>query len=641
MPMNCIALTNKRILCGSDSGYVFRVQADSLVQLQVGRPSSIEDLVFGESYGLLCGGEGLLARSVDHGASWELLEAPLPMRYHCAAITGDTCYIAGSGGFVFVSHNQGSEWQVLLRKNRTPIEDLAIDNGRVCLLTSDGEIEMWEADHWRPVAKSPWGDGHFVIPCDTPGESGWLLGGSAGRVCWLSEAGGLEQEAPVVRLDRYTSLTSAIKRGNQVVMAGSWGLLAAWVPGEVELPWRLEHDLFGVDAPIASEAELVLLADAEELDTLAVYADSLVDKGPRYLYSVIDTPPRSSESATRMRQLIGSFFRGKSLGVSGQAVVAVDLDPRGGFEEATVLSVIPQSMGLESNALEVIHGMSFTPGFVEEHIVPSRILQRLSFTPEQTQGRKWYLGESELGGGLDTLLAQAPRPGLISDVKTLLKRMSFPMRARRFHWEGETIVSYRLHADGHISHGETLWESPEEYEFGRHALSIVEKLEQDLSGDASLPAGYCYLLVQHLRFDQKGKQKARKEHLGPEYFVETLLALQIPEGSSYVEALPDIALLIKEYGLAVGNPGDQHLDARVILAPDGGLMDVYLNPEGVGMPQEDLDLLHDLMLLFTWGFCNRDDGRSELADTVRVNFDPAVLDTTGCRIRPLFIDVEF
>ena len=640
-----ISRSPQGIFCAGDSGKVARVQGDSLVYLDLDESRRVEALAFAGSFGLLCGAEGLLARTLNAGLDWEILEAPLPMQFRCLTLTDSICYVAGNGGFVFCSYDAGSSWERIPRADRKSVQDLFFGASGLHVLTIDGRVEQHQQEGWRTLASTPWGDGNFLLPLQMDGIEGWLVGGSAGRLCWVPSGEGEAQEPLTIRLDRYSSLIAALPRQQEILLAGSWGLLATWESLPQSLPQRVEHDLFGVEAAEIPEAELVLDEDALSLqDSLEQLVDSLGQAGPRYLFSMMDTPPQSTESATRMRQLVSSFYRAKALGVYGQAVVAVDLDYRGALENAQVLSTVPAHLGLEENALEVVRGMSFSPGFVEGKIVPARILQRIQFLPAKNQNRKWYLGEVELDGGVDTLLTAAPVPGLSSDIKKLLKKMSFPLRARRYHWQGEAIVQYRLHADGSITDAQTLWEEPEDYEFGRHALSILEKLEQDISGERQLPEGYCYHLIQHLRFDQKGKRKARREDLGPEYFVETLFSEQLPAESTYQDALPDIALLIEEYGLPVGEPGTQQIEATVVLAPDGGLMDVTLNLTSAaeaGISEDNLQLLRDLMLLFTWGYTEPDEDGGGSADTVRVQFDPAALDTTGARIRPLFEDVEY
>ncbi len=649
LALTCLAFAGRsgnrvgRFFCAGDSGRVFIAEGEELRRIDLRDRRRVLDLGFADGEGLLCGDLGLVARSFDAGLSWEILEAPLPMRFRCLLLQSGRWWIGGAGGFLYYSDDRGSSWARRERDDFTPLVSIREDGRSITVALADGRIErLTGGKTWEELCRTPWLDAEFLQPWPSAeSPRGWLAGGSGGRLYWHPiHAGDDLPDGRALRLDAYSSICCSGLREGDVLLGGAWGLLANFDPAVEEQPERIRHDLFGLREQIPEEAEQV----AEE-DSLAVsqVPDSLLaeDQGPRILFNLLDTEPRPNDPPTRLRQLVQSYNRAGMLQVPGFAVLMLDLDSRGRITRHEILDEYPLNLGYGGYAVEVTRSLTFKPAFLEGQMVPSRILYRVHFPLKRDRREPWFVDEGELPPLLDSLIRLNPRPFSRHAAKAMTKKMGFPRKAKRHFWNAEAVVQYDLHPGDSIGARKALWETPAEFQVGEHALEVLDKLDIGLPDSLRLGENQLLRVIQRMRFDRKKYKRAAKEIRKGFRFQEVLFSVVLVDSSRYIEGLRDLALVAEDFlGSSTGN---SEVELELHMAGDGRLLNALpAVAEGAedGIDEQALETLRSLAVFFSWGHPEKADDADDL-DTLRVRFDPRPPDPGKSRIEPLFQDVLY
>jgi photosystem II stability/assembly factor-like uncharacterized protein len=643
--LHCVAVSGGgRVICAGDSGRVLLLEPDRARPLRLGDGRAVQAIGFVGETGLLAGDEGLLARSRDGGRSWELLDAPLPMRFRCLRLETGRWWLAGAGGLLLHSEDEGASWSRWREPRRRAIVALAAGDGpgRILALTIDGRLAFADgAGIWEEAGRLPAGEGFSLEawPADAP--EGWLAGGARGELLWLPRSGD-PQTIPIPG-DRWSTLPALLARPDRLVLAGNWGLLAVLDPLRDDAPLRLEHDLFGTrEAPgAAAEDRMEPEAAVAELPPDSLPA---LDEG-RWLLNLLETDPRLSTPPTRLRQLLSSYNQARPTGIHGTVVLGVDIGSGGAVEDMIVLDEWPTGLGFGRWALDVAAQFSYTPGFAEGRMVPSRTIQRLFFEGDQRQGSSWLAGEGGLPGMMDSLLAVGHKPQSGLEPKRLVRELGFPQAARRFFWEGRVTAEFRLDASGAVHDPVVLWESVEGYGFGEHALGVLPELRLAWPEELSADPNRMLRVIQRLNFDRKRYKRAQRAEREGFRFVETLLATVEPDSAEYAPGAGQLVWLAAQFFGEERVRAWPPLEAQVELGGDGRVHDCRLLPLEAADAADppDLDALRSLALYFTWGRFRADTEADRRTVTARIDFSAARggLDAAPPSLRPLFEDVSY
>lgn len=625
--LHCLAVAGDgRVVCGGDSGRVLALRPDGARPQRLDDERSVQAIAFRGDEGLLAGAAGLLAASEDGGRSWTKLESPLPMRFRCVLLEEGRWWAGGAGGYLFHSEDRGRSWTRLREPEGSALVALAPsgESGRPAALTLDGRVGLMGLDGtWRALGALEDAEG-FSLAAWPPGRpAGWLAGGSGGRLLWLGADGGTL--GPTLPEDSWSAVQALLARPDRLLLAGSWGLFGDFDPLGDGIPRRIEHDLFGGAAEVealaddARPAAEELASDESPLDTVAV-----LTTGPRRLSNLLETDPRLSTPPTRLRQLLSSYNFARPTGVTGAVVLAVDVGARGEVEAVTVLDHWPDGLGFDLSGLDAAAQFSYTPAFADGAMVPSRVIQRLFFESDPRQGDAWIAGEGVLNAGIDTLLAKLPPPRIELEPKKLVRRMSFPREAKRYFWEGDVVLDYRLNAAGEILDAAVLHESVPDHGFGRHALEVLPDLDPAWPEGLEPAPDRSLRVLQRLRFDRKRYKRPAHEMEKGFRFVETLLSAVEIDSVEYEPGREQLVWLAARFFGEEAVRAWPELEANVELGADGRVHECQLSPvEPALVAMPELEALRGLALLFTWGRIRASSESDRATVRVRVDFSQA------------------
>lgn len=611
LPLHCAVLWDGGLTCAGDSGRVFRVSEGKIRRAALRDHRAVRDLSCDGAAGLLGGDEGLLARSLDGGRSWDTLAAPLPMRFGSVLCRSGIWWAGGAGGRLFISTDQGRGWEAL-EALPAPVADLAAAaEGAVVALDRQGGVTLLGPGWRRLLGRAQVGEAHSLVAV----THGWAVGGEAGRISQLDTLTGLWRTG---RLPVNTVLGALTARGQDLLMGGAWSTMAIW-RGAEDSPVLLSHSLTRqVDLPEAAEGQELAVSDSAGTQNAAGGAGE--EGRPRYFQNVLETDTRCTTPPTRMRQLLRSYDNSRWLGVTGRAMLAVDVSAGGELDSLMVLDEWPAGVGIGQQARQLASGLTFTPGFRKSGMVRSRMLLPVVFAGSESDYISWASGASAAGALLDSVTAGLPRAASPLAPKALVKAMGFPRKAKRFVWEGEAVVEYRLRGDT-IEAGRVLWESEAKYGFGAHALEVLPDLRMTLPDSARSAPGDRLRVVQQLRFDRKRYKHAAKEMEQGFRFSDVKLTLAEEDSVRYAPGLSQLEWLLNEFQGGAG-PGDwPELDLELVLRHDGRVHDFHAVPRDSSARRVDAEALRGLAILFTWGHPRA--ATEDKTDTLAVRWKPA------------------
>lgn len=588
--LHCAVWWDEALVCAGDSGRVLRAEGNRVGRVQLPDLRAVRAISRRGRLGLLGGDEGLLARSLDAGAHWDTLAAPLPMRFHAVLCQDSLWWAGGAGGRLFRSADRGLHW---LEAERLPsaVADLAeAPDGSLRVLEKSGALSALEAGGLRPLGKAEVGQARRLSPA--PG--GWAVGGEGGKLAILDEAAG---EWSVQSLPEPTVISGLLPWKGGLLLSGAWNTLAVWQP-DGEGPRLLRHSL-SVARP--AQEEEVAAAAAAAADSLPREAESEVaeESGARYFQNVLDTDTRCTTPPARQKQLERSLNHMRWLGVSGHVMLVLDVGSRGQLDSIQVLDEWPSGLGLGDQARRLAEGLTFTPGFRKSGMVRSRLLFPVVLPSQAADHLGWAKGESAATQLLDSLMARMPLPRSPLSPKALVKALGFPRKAKRFIWEGQAVLEYELGAAGPVN-PRVLWESDEQYGFGKHALQVLPKLDMRLPDSLALAPGDHLLVTQKLSFDRRQYRRAVKAVAEGVPFSQVLSAVARPDSARYEPGLQQLEWLLNDFQTAEA-AGWPELELELVLRHDGRLQDFKAVARAeTGSPLET-ETLRSLALLFTWG----------------------------------------
>jgi hypothetical protein len=535
------------------------------------------------------------------------------MRFSAVLCRPEAWWAGGAGGRLFTSTDEGGTWRAL-ESLPSAVADLATGPGATtAALDREGRIFLLEADGRRELGRAAVGRAHSLAAV----AGGWAVGGEGGRVALLDTLTGQWRAG---RLPQPTVLDALAARDGDLLMAGAWGTLAVWRAGD-EAPRPLRHSLTRyVEATPAAAAGDALAALADSLAVPAAHPDSVAAAGPRYFQNVVDTDTRCTTPPTRMRQLERSYDQTRWLGVTGRAMLAVDVGADGKLDSLFLLEEWPAGVGVGRQALQLGAALTFTPGFRKSGMVRSRMLLPVLFSGSESDYLSWAAGRGAGGGLLDSLLADMPRAFTQLPPKALVKAMGFPRKAKRFVWEGEAVVEYALAGDS-ISRGRVLWESEAKYGFGAHALEILPRLHMALPEGVGLAPGDHLRVAQRFRFDRKRYRRAAREAEEGFRFTEVLLSVVEADSARYQPGLSQLEWLLNDFQGQATLADWPEMDLTVVLRHDGRVHDFRAVPRPGGSRQVDEEALRGLAVLFTWGHPRAT--TEDKADTLAFTWKPA------------------
>ncbi len=597
--LNAIAFSGRTVVVG-DSGRVYIVQRDSLRRVELDSAGSIAALRFNGGEGWLAGEKGLLARSMDGGRSWTRQAPPVKARFLALEFHEGDWYLAGTGGFLFRSRTAGS-WERIPRRSYSDLVALRSDPRGLLVLAEDGWLQRLEPDgSWTTLNEPGWGEAW----CLERWTGGWLIGGSEGRIKVFHE--GLAAEDT---LDRTLLFTSALAEPGRVLLSGSRGVLAAWSLADAELV-EIGNSLGALSESPEEELpadSLEVPADSLRIDLVAqVSADT-----SRYLFSYLDLPPGFADNQGKVDRLLRNYNRSRFLEQPGFVVMALDIGPRGRLERSLVLDEYPVGLGLKDYAIEVVNSLNYSPGSLAEELVPGRLLFSLHFPVFRSNLDPWYANGADGDPFLDSLMGDRQRITSALDPKKLVKRLSFPRKAKRFHWAGETLLRVAIDSSGALVEQEVLLEDPEGYDFAEHALEQLPELALQAGGVPG--AGWIQRGYLQLRFDRKRYKKARKEVEKGFAFVEDRYSWVLRDTASYrTDLLAGVCQAFFKENQPVGEA-----ELSLVLGHDGLPVYTQLAPADTSFGAEAVETIEILAQLLTWGYPS-DLERGDHSDTLRV-----------------------
>jgi hypothetical protein len=649
LAFNCLCepdIYRKSLICAGDSGRIFRVLPSSLERIDFNDQREIIDIeILPDGFGLLCGSKGLLAKSLNYGKSWDVLEAPLPMRFHTIGFDGFSWWIAGSGGFVFRSDDLAKSWQRVPRKDFRAVVDLEIINRSVYVLLNDGRVEYYNPDgSWKLIGQTPWFDANFIFPAKSADlTDAILVGGSAGRMCWFSLDGRDSDFAEIPRLDSWTDLNSVTTRGDSLIICGAWGMLASYNPQRSPDLHKIQHALFGM-------AALVQQYDSTQAGTDSLHVpielftelDSVNLDINRYMASYLDTPPRHTDAPTRFSQLLNSYNIARNLNINGIAYLMLDIDRVGKVENVWLIDEYPQGLGFGKSAQDVASSMMFTPGFVDGKPVLSRIMVKLPFVAKSKRNN-WYDDFTGFEQRIDTLLQIQLKPYSQHDMKELVKEMGFPRKAKRNRWAGWAIVEYDYFPNDSIARVESLTDSDEKYDFGAHVQDIIRNLEISLPSSLELSTGHMLRTAHKFDFDRKRYKKLKRAKKDGFKFEEALYSYQLTQECSIQKSMPELLWVWTQFYPDLDWDAIAELNFEIKLKGDGTILDLKINQlqkSEYELDQETLDVLATLALQFAWIYPAFNIQVDETRDVI-IPFNPQEISTEPVLLPPHFEGVVF
>lgn len=615
LPLHCAALVEGRLACAGDSGRVYLVAEGRARRAALPDRRTVRDLSFLGATGLLGGDAGLLARSMDGGRSWDTLAAPLPMRFNSVLVHGQGWWVGGAGGRLFHSLDAGLHWQPRERLSAAVTDLAPAGADRVAVLDRAGGLHLEGPGGRRSLGRAPLDQAHSLAAV----QDGWAVVGDGGRVARLDTVSGTWRAG---RLPLPAALPALAVRDSDLLLGGAWSTLARWRDGE-EQPMVLRHTL-----TTAAAVELVAVAvEDQAADSVIVDAAAVAQgagDGRRYFQNSLDTGTRCTTPATRLQQLERSYDNTRWLGLSGRAMLALDVGADGGLDSILVLDEWPAGLGVGDQARQLAAGLTFTPGFRGSSMVASRMIFPVVFPGSEADYLAWARGERAAGALLDSLVALLPRAASSLPPKALVKAMDFPRKARRYVWEGQAVVEYRLTAEGEVRQPRKLWESEAKYGFGDHAVAVLPKLRMALPAGVGLAPGDHLRVVQRLNFDRKRYGQAAREEAKGFRFAPVLVSLAESDTARYGPGLAQLEWLLNDF-LGEESGGEwPELELNLVLRHDGRLHSFSATPATDGRPL-DTAVLRSLAIQFTWG---RPLARkAEQLDTLALRWQPARFST--------------
>lgn len=621
--LHCAQWWDGALVCAGDSGLVLRVEDGKVRPRRLPGGRVVRALAVRGDVGLVGGDEGLLARSLDGGARWDTLAAPLPMRFHAVCVRGEDWWAGGAGGRLFRSVDQGGSW-TLAERFPTAVADLREVPGGLAVLERSGALRVGLPGSWREWEAAPVGEAQRLAPA--PG--GWAVGGEAGRLALLDT---LDGRWTVETLDPPTVLAGLLPWKEGLLASGAWSTLALWHPERpglerVQVAGRRTGDPEGAGGDSTPRPEVDLAAleagGSGTLDTNLVAANA-----PRHFQNVLDTDTRCTTPPTRLRQLERSFNPMRWLPVDGRVMLALDVAATGSLDSIHVLDEWPAGLGLGDQAKRLARSLTFTPGFAKGRMVPSRMLYPVHLPSSREDHEAWARGDASGSQTLDSLLRQQAKPYSPLPPKGLVKAMGFPRRAKRFVWEGAAVVQYDLRGDGTVERPAVAWESEGGYGFGDHAVEVLPKLRMSLPDSLRLAPGDHLKVTQRLRFDRRRYSRPAKAEEEGFRFAEVLAAVEAPDSTRYDPGLEQLEWLLNDFAKPTSGEWPE-LALELAFRPDGRVGHFTARTTGPG--ELDLEILRSLAVLFTWG-------RPAADDTLRMAWRPRVFAADSSN-RPASLD---
>jgi outer membrane biosynthesis protein TonB len=611
LAFQCADWSDGALVCAGDSGRVIRVSGSKVLTRAGVDGRTVRDVSMSGSMGLLGGDEGLLAWSSDGGRSWRECEAPLPMRFSAVLIHGDEWWAAGAGGRIYRSPDRGAHW-LLASRAPASIVDLEAALGKsVVALDCDGGLRQVSAIGERSLGDLSLDAASLPVRCTdlVPVEGGWMVSGDGALLARLDTLGG--QWTRLSAAPSSTTLTAMVNAGSGIIAAGSWSSVFVWSLGDPaprQLTRFLEPEIKEVRA---DDAGLAARDSSAPLNSPSTTADSLTQvqaattptsapSGRRFYQNALDTEIRCSTPPTRMRQLERSYNGTRWLGISGSALVVLDISSAGSLDSAFVVDEWPSGLGIGAQALDLAKSLTFTPGFRGASAVPGRMLMPITFPQVDADFQSWAKGDGQAGAVIDSLCALLPRAKVDMDPKALVKLMDFPRKAKRYTWEGQAVVEYHMGANGEMSRGRVLWDSEPKFAFGEHALEISAKVKLGLPAELVPAAGDHLRVVQRFVFDRKRYDRARKEAGRGFEFAPVLLSVVEADSSRFDPGLQQLEWLLNDFSGSDSAKVWPELDMTVVLRQNGTPFSVAMRPMGTETPP-DAATLQSLALSFTWG----------------------------------------
>jgi hypothetical protein len=606
-----------------------------------GEGEALHALAFFDERLFAVGDAGTLLFSQDSGEQWTRLSSPLPLRWTTAAMSDKKLFIAGVGGFLFESVDLGESWKQLPWPNRSafvqliagedasPYELLALDAmGRLDAPHRQNPV-LSNREFDAPMAQTPWLDAYSLTPLKSDADAGWLIGGSKGRALWIST----ELDTLLFQAQAWAPLLIGSPNQGQLLLAGGSGYLANFHP---ELGFeRIEHDLFGQDELVETPS-----AEATSEDLQFQTEDRPPYEGPRYLFSALDNPPACTTAPTRLRQLKNANHPAKEFGLGARVHLAFDLDEMGRLQSTVLVSESPEGFGFGQAAIELAQSLTFTPGFAEEGPVSSRMLYRVNFSPMMKKRQSWLEGKRQLASDTDSLRRLLPFPETALGLEKLVKKMSFPPKAKRFLWEGDVILSYRLQPDGEVFASTVLVDKVNQYDFSKHALAILPKLKMQWPDSLRACQNRVVDVVQKFCFHRKLYKRPEKAQSKGFRFEEVLLAVPVPDSLNYDSAIDQLLHVAALYIDNLTALPDLRLDLEV--GKEGQLLDVQFSPvQSASEPLPELDILRSLAFQFTWAEGYTPSLESSARISMEYEFVPCQLPESEHRLDFLFQDVVY
>lgn len=609
LPLNTLVSHGGNLLAGGVKGRVFRVQADSLVRLQLDDERDILDLASDGGTAMLCGEEGLLAR-LSTGRIWDLLEAPLPMRFYSLEYSMGSWWLGGAGGRLFQSGDRGGNWQLAWRhEDRKAILRIrpAPDGNGLLLLLRGGELVEYRPGTGAMVLREGAGEDYLGLLA-APDGSGIYLSGHDGSILSLSDEEWVE--LPVAGAAGFPALVW--QRG--LVAGGSWRSLIRFQPGTED--WR--------SLGLGSGPDLEDMASGQTEEVAQVPGGLPPDdySGPRFFQNVLETDARCTTTPTRRNQLVRSYHPLPRQGVAGRVMLALDVSARGELESTRILSEQPAGVGFGEAAQSVAGNLSFTPGFGPGGMVSSRILYPVYFeASDHAAGGGWQDPAAEM----DSLLSSRPGPVSTLDAQRLYKQMSFPGKARRHVWDGEVLIEYLIAPGGELFRPLVLEEPEKRLGFAAHAIDRLERFALEIPDSLELLPGQVLRVVQRIHFDRRAKKDVKKGKIGTGDLLNTLLSVQVDTASRYDPGLDQLEWLLNDFldSAVVADWPRQSLN--LVLRQDGRLQSLDAQVLEGELPDLDPDLLFSLAYYFTWGR-PRDFAEKDALDTLIIEWKPRAFD---------------